>query len=150
MKFIVVAVLLIVGILWMRSRAAPGAEQKADQAYLKRKLREKKRQSAAIAHNPYAAVSIRPGKGACAAAKALQERRFLPSEAPITPLADCNSPHCECRYVHYADRRAGEDDRRSISVAGSDAYARAGKPERRQTRPPGRRAADREEWGLPA
>ena len=150
MKFVVVAVLLIVGILWMRSRAAPGAEHKADRSYLKKKLHEKRRQSAAIAHNPYAAVSIRPGRGACAAVQALAERRFLPGEAPITPLADCNSPHCDCRYVHYADRRAGDDDRRSISSGVADAYARAGKPERRQTREPGRRAADREEWGLPA
>jgi hypothetical protein len=150
MKFIVVAVLLIVGILWMRSRAAPDAEQKADQAYLKRKLQEKRRQSAAIAHNPYAAVSIRPGRGACAAAQALRERRFLPSEAPITPLGDCTSPHCECRYVHYADRRAGDDDRRSISSAVEETYASTGKPERRRMHPPGRRAEDREEWGLPA
>lgn len=147
MKFIVVAVLLIVGILWMRSRTAPGAEHKADQAFLKKKLQEKRRQSAEIAHNPYAAVSIRCGKGACAAAKALSERRFLPGEAPITPLADCNAAHCDCRYVHYADRRAGDDDRRSISLAGAEAYARAGNPERRRMRPPGRRSADREEWG---
>lgn len=147
MKFIVVAVLLIAGILWMRSRTAPGAEHKADRAYLKKKLQEKKRQSATIAQNRYAAVSIRPGKGACAAAKDLRERRFLPSEAPITPLADCTFRHCECRYVHYADRRSGDDDRRSISVTGADSYARAGKPERRRMRPPGRRAADREEWG---
>ncbi len=147
MRFIVVAVLLLIGILWMRSRTATGAEQRADRAYLKRKLQEKKRQSAAIAHNPYAAVSIRPGNSACAAAKALRERRFLPQEAPITPLADCNSPHCDCRYVHYADRRSGDDDRRSISLAGAESYARAGKPERRRMRPPGRRAADREEWG---
>ena len=150
MKFIVVAVLLLVGVLWMRSRTAPGAEHKADRAYLKKKLQEKRRQSTAIAQNPYAAVSIRPGQGACAAAKALRQTRFLPSEAPLTPLADCNARHCECRYVHYADRRSGDDDRRSISAAGADSYARAGKPERRRMRPPGRRAADREEWGVTA
>ena len=94
MKFIVVAVLLLVGILWLRSRTAPGAEHKADRAYLKKKLQEKKRQAAAIAQNPYAAVSIRPGRGACAAAKALGETRFLSGVAPSTPLADCESPHC--------------------------------------------------------
>lgn len=146
MQFIIVAVLLVIGILWLRSRT--GAEQKADRAFFKRKLQEKRRQSAAIAHNPYAAVSIRCGTNACAAAKALRERRFLPREAPITPLADCDSPHCDCRYVHYADRRAGDEDRRSISVAGAELYTRSGRPERRSLRAPGRRAADRgEEWG---
>ena len=150
MKFIIVAALLIVGILWLRSRSAPGAEQRADRAYLRRRLEEKRRQSADMAHNPYAAVSIRCGEGACAAAKALRDRRFLPDEAPITPLADCDAAHCGCRYVHYADRRSRDDDRRAIPAAEADVYASTGNPERRSMRPPGRRAADREDWGVPA
>ena len=40
----------------------------------------------------------------------LETQRFLSSEAPLLPLAGCTEKACQCRYVHYADRR--ERDRR--------------------------------------
>ena len=58
------------------------------------------------------AVSIRLGNNACTAAKEMQGERFLASDAPMFPLADCDSPNCQCRFVHYKDRRA-RDDRRN-------------------------------------
>ena len=58
------------------------------------------------------AVSIRLDNNACTAAKEMQGERFLASDAPMFPLPDCDSPKCQCRFVHYKDRRA-RDDRRN-------------------------------------
>lgn len=58
------------------------------------------------------AVSIRPGPGACHAALGLQGQRFLSDSAPSIPLPSCDSQNCRCRFMHFADRRSG-DDRRS-------------------------------------
>ena len=53
------------------------------------------------------AVSIAGKLGACAAAEALRRKRFLGTEAPKLPLADCSSPErCNCVYVHHSDRRS--------------------------------------------
>ena len=40
----------------------------------------------------------------------LETQRFLSSEAPLLPLVGCTETSCQCRYVHYADRR--DRDRR--------------------------------------
>lgn len=57
------------------------------------------------------AVSIRPGPAACSAARALEGQRFLSDAAPSIPLPACDSRDCRCRFVHFDDRRAGEDRR---------------------------------------
>ena len=58
------------------------------------------------------AVSIRFGPGACAASRVLHGRRFLAGTAPPLPLSGCDSNDCQCRFVHFADRRNGDDRRR--------------------------------------
>ena len=63
------------------------------------------------------AVSIRPGLDACDAARGLEGQRFLSDAAPSVPLPSCDSPNCQCRFVHFSDRRSG-DDRRSPFPAG--------------------------------
>jgi hypothetical protein len=65
--------------------------------------------------NPHHAVGIAPGPVCCKAAAGLKNRRFLSAEAPKIPLADCDSRVCQCRYVHFEDRRQG-DDRRQLQV----------------------------------
>jgi hypothetical protein len=57
------------------------------------------------------AVAVKPAKCACAEVRALQLTRFLSNEAPPLPLAGCTVTTCTCRYVHYSDRRLGEDRR---------------------------------------
>ena len=57
------------------------------------------------------AVSIRFGPGACAASRELHGRRYLAGTAPDLPLADCSSDDCRCRFVHFSDRRGGDDRR---------------------------------------
>ena len=61
----------------------------------------------------YPAVEVTsPGKS-CPAARSLENRVMLASEAPILPLADCADPgNCQCRYRKYPDRRMGDEDRR--------------------------------------
>jgi hypothetical protein len=57
--------------------------------------------------NPWHAVSIVPGTGACGAARRFKGVRFLSKDAPRLPLPACAAPHCTCRFKHHDDRRAG-------------------------------------------
>ncbi len=61
--------------------------------------------------NPYHAVEISPGPGSCKAASALKGLRHLARSAPMLPLPGCPADACRCRYLHYEDRRSGEDRR---------------------------------------
>jgi hypothetical protein len=88
------------------------------------------------AANPYHAVSILPGKGACPSAYRLTGLRFLSRNAPRLPLPSCDSAHCTCRFRHHKDRRAGPR-RRSDQGMMSGLW---NGPERRRS--PGRRADD--------
>lgn len=63
------------------------------------------------ADTTYHAVSIRFVQSACDAAKALDGQRILSSDAPRIPLPDCDSQTCKCKFVHYKDRRTGDDRR---------------------------------------
>ena len=40
-----------------------------------------------------------------------KEQRWLPYLAPRLPLPECDAAACNCRYVHYSDRRSGLDRR---------------------------------------
>ncbi|HMK86508.1 MAG TPA: hypothetical protein VK437_11170 [Steroidobacteraceae bacterium] len=84
---------------------------------------------------PWHSVCIVAGADACSAALACKAKRFLSSEAPRLPLAECDSPQCRCRYRHFADRRANA---RRASERGMPTARVA--DERRGTR--GRRATD--------
>ena len=85
------------------------------------------------------AVSITAGLGACPAALALRQKRFLSLEAPALPLPACTSPgYCLCKYQHHSDRRT---TLRRLTDRGGIPYPRIGKPELRKN-PFGRRAAD--------
>lgn len=59
----------------------------------------------------FRAVSIRPGEGSCEAAKQFGKLRFLSAKAPRLPVPECTAAACNCRYVHFADRRSGRDRR---------------------------------------
>jgi hypothetical protein len=85
----------------------------------------------------WSAVSIIGASGSCAASRSLKGQRFLGSEAPRLPLADCSAPgSCRCVYRKHPDRRAGprrEGERSGVNRPGP-------KPERRGKR--GRRSTD--------
>ena len=61
--------------------------------------------------NPYHAVSIEPGSRCCKDARKLEGHRFLATGAPTIPLKGCTSASCQCRYIHYNDRRSNRDRR---------------------------------------
>lgn len=56
----------------------------------------------------YHAVSVVAGPNACAQAKALKDVRLLSLAAPRLPIVGCTNPDsCQCKFAHFADRRAG-------------------------------------------
>lgn len=61
----------------------------------------------------FRAVSIRPGEDSCEAARQFGNMRFLCAKAPRLPVPECTAPVCNCRYVHFSDRRSGQDRRRT-------------------------------------
>jgi hypothetical protein len=75
-----------------------------------------RRPGAAVEHrrisNPFHAVSIEPGSRCCVQARQAQGWRYLSTAAPMLPLEGCTSTSCQCRYVHYEDRRSNLRDRR--------------------------------------
>jgi len=87
----------------------------------------------------WSAVSVVCTGAGCAAAQALKGQRYLGSQAPRLPLADCPTPAaCACVYRKYPDRRAGP--RREEDSSGLP--RRSGRnPERRRSG--GRRSTDR-------
>ena len=143
MKFVIIAILFIAAGIWLKLRESPGGSRKSSRVDLKKKLQEKKRLSATSIHNPYHAVSIHQDARACPLALDMGNRRFLDADAPIIPLPDCTSPHCDCKYVHHKDRRRGNGDRRAIS---SGVHVHSEREEHR--RGLGRRADDLDNYAL--
>jgi hypothetical protein len=85
------------------------------------------------------AVSVSSEAGSCFHARLLKGLRFLSTEAPPLPLADCTQPaSCTCTYKKYSDRRA--ELRRSHEISG----IRRPSPEQDQRTTRGRRKRDLE------
>ena len=64
-------------------------------------------------YQDYHAVSIRHLGRCCPAVRALDDDRFLSTQAPRLPLAECTMRDgCRCKYRHHNDRR--EDFRRDM------------------------------------
>lgn len=72
------------------------------------------------ANHPFHAVSISPVPSSCSASQAMRSLRFLSEEAPSLPLVNCGAQECQCRYVHYPDRRGAAGDRRLGPVEESE------------------------------
>ena len=53
----------------------------------------------------FGGVEIRVRRGACAAARSLEGRRFLAKDAPALPLPRCAAAQCSCRFTKLSDRR---------------------------------------------
>ena len=108
-----------------------------------RKAREARLQRQALARkHPWRAVSCE-GSG-CSVVQELRGKRFLEREAPSLPLPGCGAAHCNCRYVHYDDRRRHQTDRRSLYGVKAELFEVSGQEERRQRH--GRRSTDLA-WG---
>ncbi len=88
--------------------------------------------------HPYHCVTINPGQGACRTAQTLKGIRFLSAEAPLLPLASCDTTRCRCTFTHYQDRRRG--DRRNPYRPENHSHIAQGREDRRNRR--GRRTTD--------
>jgi hypothetical protein len=103
---------------------------------------KKSQPAAPVAPKPKAkwhAVSVSSEAGSCFPARLLKGQRFLSTEAPLLPLADCTQPaSCSCTYKKFDDRRAGL--RRSHEISG----IRRPSPEHEQRTTRGRRKRDLE------
>lgn len=73
---------------------------------------------ASATNSDYHAVSIEFSGHACEAAEAMSGRRFLSTAAPRLPLPDCQALECQCRFVHYQDRRTRKDRRSPFGPSG--------------------------------
>ena len=80
------------------------------------------------------AVSVKPGAYACSAANRIAGQRFLASEAPDLPLADCDAAECDCHFIHHEDRRSGKDRRSPFTSGGVAATTGTHAGERREGR----------------
>ena len=90
--------------------------------------------------HPYRAVSIHNYTDGCPAMREIAGQRLLAGEAPILPLADCESDHCHCVYRHHIDRRRGTDRRARPSPGDQLTPLPAGVQDRRGSA--GRRVGD--------
>lgn len=98
---VIVLFLIVALMVWRRKKRANEREAAGEQEV-----------DLMATTSKFHAVSIRPGLDACRAALGLAGQRFLSDAAPSIPLPSCDAQHCRCRFVHFSDRRDG-DDRRS-------------------------------------
>ncbi len=127
MTFFYVAALVALLIFWYFQRkrdARPTSTAKRTAAAGDRRVSQESTE--------FHAVSIRSGRRACDAVKALEGQRILSNEAPRLPLPDCDIVDCECSYIHYRDRRAGKDRRTPFGSGGISPITGEHEQERRE------------------
>jgi hypothetical protein len=92
----------------------------------------------------YRCTSIVFEESACAAVKAIGNKRFLAVDrnTPMLPLPECDQSKCNCKYMRHDDRRDDNDDRRWAAALQTAMYEEGGKQDRRLKRR-GRRKTDR-------
>ena len=135
---LILVMLLVSGLVILRINSSRmDNDQNRTEIVSSRKARASHRASE---EPTFMAVRIAPCDQACGAARSLSGQRFLVAEAPITPLNDCGSSKCSCRYVRYSDRRSGEERRDTLGMESKYRLMR-GEDDRRCRRW-GRRAAD--------
>jgi len=71
-------------------------------------IKPKKSKPKKVAHGKFHCVTVHFSNGACKAARDLEGKRILSSEAPIFPLTRCDVDHCNCRFEHHEERRVEE------------------------------------------
>ncbi len=122
MKMFLLVVALALALVWLVLRRHRGRTETPDRRAL----------PSAAPDTSYHAVSIRFEKRACDAAREYEGRRLLAVEAPKLPLPDCDAAECNCRFVHYKDRRSGKDRRSPFGSGGISATPGRFEPERRE------------------
>lgn len=136
----VIALVLIALVVWQLARGSgKKSKTRASPASTARKRKVSAEGKAAMASR-YRAVAIDCGTGACEAAKSMGAKRALVGELGRLPLKDCDVAVCECKFIHYDDRRDAHEDKRAISALSTQLYQASGQKERRLRK--GRRRSD--------
>ncbi|WP_119978466.1 hypothetical protein [Shewanella algidipiscicola] len=78
----------------------------------------------------------------CTSAHSLQGKRYLSAQAPMLPLKGCSTTPCRCRYIHHADRRKFDGERRLQFGVTHELYGTFGEQNRRSFKHNGRRQSD--------
>lgn len=90
-----------------------------------------------VSAQPFHCVTL---VGNCGALRAYRGKRFLARTAPPLPVPGCTAQRCSCHYVHHADRRKPNEDRRALGRMAEEQHILVGNSERRKSR--GRRKSD--------
>ena len=98
--------LTVLAVRVYRSASFPGAS-----AHMSRGSHSYKFWVGRYQRHPYHAVSC---SGDCECLRGLSEKRYLGEEAPPLPVPSCERAQCECKYVHFNDRRDKYRERRSV------------------------------------
>ncbi len=131
MKILVFVVLaVLIALVLLRRRTPPQPKSTANAVNRRQKAASKN--AGTSTNKPYRSTSIKCGDNPCAEARALEGQRFLLGRAPQLPLAKCDVKACTCKYIHHADRRNDQGDRRQPMALRTNLYGRAGKTERRR------------------
>ena len=123
MKMFLLVVALALALVWLVLR------RHRDQTET---VSDRRALPSASSDTSYHAVSIQFEKWPCRAAKEYEGRRLLASEAPKLPLPDCDAAECNCRFVHYKDRRSGKDRRSPFGSGGVSPTSGRFEQERRE------------------
>jgi hypothetical protein len=138
-------VAVVVVALVLRSNGKAAGKTKAASVPKARTARTRTAEQArSPATSNYKATSITCGENACAAVRAIKDKRFLvkDKDIPPIPVPGCDAKKCTCIYAHHEDRREEDNDRRGPRGLRSDLHSFAMGAERRTKR--GRRKSDHE------
>ena len=136
-SLIALVVLLIAWMLVKRGRSSDGQKKgrkKRPQRATKPAVRKP------VPSSEFHAVAIKFTQNACDAAKSMRGKRFLSNAAPRLPLPECNVAQCDCRFMHYKDRRANSDRRNpyrgSMGVSSGEYETEKREAKERREEPP--------------
>lgn len=136
-----IAVALLIALLLLQRRKPAATTRTKRRTQRTPAAGKTSRESPRRSKSAYAAVTIKPGKSACARVLERARTPFLESAAPTLPVLGCDSPNCQCVFVHLDDRRRdAEGDRRMGIGLKSELYAASEHEERRERS--GRRLSD--------
>jgi hypothetical protein len=88
----------------------------------------------------FRSVGIDAAVNCCQQAKNAAGQRYLIKQAPRLPISGCSAGECNCKYIHFADRRGNEYDRRGLGLIKKSMVSAGDDGERRERK--GRRKAD--------
>jgi len=106
---LILLVVLLFAWIWVKRGQDSDGQKKRPRSRPQRKSMAADRKP--VPSSEFHAVAIKFSDNACDAAKVLESKRFLSNEAPRLPLPECQLLKCNCRFVHFKDRRARSNRR---------------------------------------